>query len=106
MFRPIAPSTQHILRVPCYLDVYYFYPVTRLIPHSPSCCYSKNNTKKIEEVEAVVDEVVHELEEEEEAMEEERLGLQDIMRAQMEEMKKKIKLPIDLILGNPALVRL
>ncbi|XP_069942099.1 uncharacterized protein [Cherax quadricarinatus] len=68
-----------------------------------------------EEVEALVEEAVkleegeRELEAEERERQEEELerqenrqALRDIMRAQMDHMKK-IKLPIDLILGNPAL---
>ncbi|KAG7159904.1 hypothetical protein Hamer_G017337 [Homarus americanus] len=49
---------------------------------------------EVEETEKVLEEAIRE--------EDEQEALQDIMRAQMDHMKK-IKLPIDLILGNPSL---
>ncbi|XP_045137041.1 uncharacterized protein LOC123519571 isoform X2 [Portunus trituberculatus] len=59
-----------------------------------------------DQVDALVEEVVeaeHQLEEEmKEVVEEEEEALQDILRAQADHMKK-IRLPIDLIMGNPNL---
>ncbi|KAK7080112.1 hypothetical protein SK128_019248 [Halocaridina rubra] len=55
----------------------------------------------VEEVQALLEEVT-EIEEEAER-EQEQLGIQDIMKQEIDDMKKKIKLPIDLILGNPSL---
>ena len=59
------------------------------------------------QVDALVEEVVeaeHQLEEEmKEVVEEEEAALQDILTAQADHMKK-IKLPVDLILGNPNMV--
>ncbi|XP_068207986.1 basic proline-rich protein-like [Palaemon carinicauda] len=54
-----------------------------------------------DEVKALIEEVP-EIEEAEREIEEE-LAVQDIMQKEIDEMKKKIKLPIDLILGNPSL---
>lgn len=55
----------------------------------------------LEEVQAFINDVA-EIEDEAER-EKEQMGVQDIMNQEIEDIKKKIKLPIDLILGNPTL---